>query len=421
MLLFLGVLYAKWKDVKEMITTQSKQPLLILWIVICFWFAQYVYIPYQTTYLILANISSNLVGTIIGAYGISQLVLRLPAGILADLSSNHKLFITLGSLFAGGASLSRILLPDEIGFFLGNILSGTASATWISFMILYMSFFSKKAQTRATSKIIMANNAGMLLGFITSTLLYDIVGMMVICIFSLAAGLIGFGLAFFLQPTKFSNQPKVTFKELLKVTADKNLIFFSCLALVQQGVQMSTTMSFTNQIVQNLGGSNLIVGLSSIIYMLSAVSFAKLASTKFLGIIPPKKWIYLSFLFLGIYCILVPQTNSILLVCLLQLIPGIGTGILFSLLTSNAMQTIPDEKRSTAMGFFQAVYALGMTAFPIVSGSIYEHLSMTYAFLFLSGTCFIAGLTAFIYVRKKEQNKVEMDQNKKVVPLIKSN
>ncbi|GIN63290.1 MFS transporter [Robertmurraya siralis] len=372
-----------------------------------FWFAQYVYVPYQTTYLLLAHISSNLVGTIIGAYGISQLVLRLPVGILADLSSNHKLFIILGSFFAGAASLFRILLPDDIGFLIANILSGTASATWISFMILYMSFFTKGDQTRATSKIIMANNSGMLLGFVTSTFLYDIVGMMVICAFSLGAGLIACVLSFFLHATKPSIQPKIGVIELLQVIKDKNLLLYSCLALVQQGVQMATTMSFTNQIIQDLGATNMVIGFSSIIYMLSAVLFAKLASTRFLELLTKKQWIYSSFLLLGIYCLMVPQTGSIFIVCFLQLIPGMGTGILFSLLNSEAIKSIPQQKRSTAMGFFQAIYALGMTTFPIISGSIYEHLSMKAAFLFLAGTCFIAFSVSLIYSRKEESRSLK--------------
>lgn len=383
---------------------QSKQSSLLFIIVVFFWFAQYVYIPYQTTYLLLAGISSNLVGTIIGAYGISQLVLRLPVGILADLSSNHKLFIILGSLLAGGASLFRILLPEDIGFLLANILSGMASATWISFMILYMSYYSKENQTRATSKIIMANNTGMLLGFVTSTFLYDIVGMMIICTLSLVAGLIACILALFIQPTKpSSSSPKIRVVELLHVIKDKNLILYSCLALVQQGVQMSTTMSFTNQVIQELGATNMIIGFSSIIYMLSAVSFAKLASTELLELLTKKQWIYTSFLLLGIYCLCVPLMNSIILVCLLQLIPGIGTGILFSLLTSEAMQSIPQHKRSTAMGFFQAVYAIGMTIFPIISGSVYDHLSMKVAYFFLAGTCFIAFFVSCSYSHKEEK------------------
>ncbi|MEH7495634.1 MFS transporter [Neobacillus niacini] len=388
--------------------TQRRQTSLILWIVMFFWFAQYVYVPFQTTYLLLAHISSNLVGAIIGAYGISQLMLRLPVGILADLSSNHKLFIILGTFFAGTASLFRILLPDENGFLIANILSGTASATWISFMILYMSFFSKGDQTRATSKIIMANNIGMLLGFVTSTFLYDMVGMMVICAFSFGAGLIACILSFFLHTTKPTIQPKIGVMELLQVTKDKNLLLYSCLALVQQGVQMSTTMSFTNQIIQDLGATNMIIGFSSIIYMISAVFFAKLASTKFLELLTKKQWIYSSFLLLGMYCLLVPQMDSIFLVCLLQLIPGMGTGILFSLLTSEALQTIPIQKRSTALGFFQAVYAIGMTLFPIISGSIYEQLSMKAAFIFLAGTCFTAFVISFVYSRKEERKTLKM-------------
>lgn len=387
--------------------TSCKQPTLLLTIVVFFWFAQYVYVPYQTPYLLMAHVSSNVVGTIIGAYGISQLVLRLPAGVLADLSSNHKLFILLGTFFSGIASLFRIILPDEAGFFVGNILSGTASATWISFMILYMSFYSKDQQIKATSKIIMANNLGMLCGFITSTILYDLVGMKIICLFSLIAGLIGFILSFSLESVKISSSAKIKVVDLLKVATDKNLIIFSILALVQQGVQMSTTMSFTNQLVTSLGASNLLVGISSIIYMISAVLFAKLASTKLLMLFSIKNWIYISFFALGLYCLLVPQANSVFFIYLLQIIPGMGTGILFSLLTSEALKNIDSQKRSTAMGFYQAVYAIGMTVFPIIGGYLNESFSMQIAFSFLAGICFIAIFIAILYykISSKYKNK----------------
>lgn len=52
--------------------------------VIFFWFAQYVYIPFQTPYLTAVGTKAGMVGMIIGAYGISQMLLRMPVGILAD-------------------------------------------------------------------------------------------------------------------------------------------------------------------------------------------------------------------------------------------------------------------------------------------------------------------------------------------------
>ena len=42
---------------------------------------------------------------------------------------------------------------------------------------------------------------------------------------------------------------------------------------------MTTTMSFTTRIIKNLGTNSMSIGLSSIIYMLSAVCFAKMASS----------------------------------------------------------------------------------------------------------------------------------------------
>lgn len=149
----------------------NKQKILFI-AVIFFWFAQYVYIPYQTPYLTMIQISTSFIGIIIGTYGISQMVLRLPVGLLADYRNKHKMIMLIGALSSGCASLFRIIFNNGIGFLIGNLFSGLASAMWISFMVLYMSFYPKDQQTKATSSIIVANNLGMLLGFITSTLLY---------------------------------------------------------------------------------------------------------------------------------------------------------------------------------------------------------------------------------------------------------
>ena len=60
---------------------RMNQHILFYIIVTLFWFAQYVYIPFQSTYLISIGTISSMVGIIIGAYGITQMLLRLPVGI----------------------------------------------------------------------------------------------------------------------------------------------------------------------------------------------------------------------------------------------------------------------------------------------------------------------------------------------------
>lgn len=178
--------------------------------------------------------STSFIGIIIGSYGISQMVLRLPVGLLANYRNKHKMIMLIGSLSSGCASLFRIIFNNGIGFLIGKLFSVFASAMWISFMVLYMSFYPKDQQTKAISSIIVANNLGMLLEFITSTLLYEKIGMQMICLLSVISEIIS-ALFISLLPKEKTQPIKKKISSLLKVCTQKNLIVFSLLALFNKG------------------------------------------------------------------------------------------------------------------------------------------------------------------------------------------
>ncbi|MGX9754687.1 MFS transporter [Clostridioides difficile] len=377
------------------------QKLLLLSIVVFFWFSQYVYIPFQNPYLSIYNVSTNMIGIIIGSYGISQCLLRLPVGVFADSINKHKIFILSGILFAGLASLIRVISPRGEGFLIANILSGIASSTWISYMVHYTDFFSIEHQQKATSTIILVNNLGMLIGFIMSTLFYEKLGMINLCIMSVISSIIGTFLALKVknhQSRKITE--KIPFKNYLSICKDKRLVFFSFMALIQQGIQMSTTMSFTTQILKELGSSSTIIGLSSIFYMVCAVVSSGFASTKFCTKHGPKFWIPSVFLLISVYCFLVPTVKSINIIFMLQSLPGISTGILLSYLTSESMKNVPKYQKSTAMGFFQAVYAIGMSIFPMLVGKISDYISIQYGYFTLAFIAIIASMLSYTYYKK---------------------
>ena len=50
---------------------------------------------------------------------------------------------------------------------------------------------------------------------------------------------------------------------------------------------------------------------------------------------------------------------------------------------SGSMLGIPKEKRSTAMGFFQAVYGVGMTIGPMIAGAVRDASGMPASYYFL--------------------------------------
>ncbi|MGB8451774.1 MAG: MFS transporter [Anaerocolumna sp.] len=382
----------------------KKQQNLLLIVVVLFWFAQYVYIPFQTTYLTARQVSEAYIGGILGAYGISQLVMRLPVGVLADSMGRHKVFIITGTIAASLASLIRIHMPGGTGFFIANLFSGFASSMWISFMVMYTGFFPSEQQQKATSRVILYNNLGILLGFVSSTYFYKIYSMSFLCFLSTASGLTGTILALFILDAPKVLHTSGSPMKSLRVCLNKRLILFALLALIQQGIQMSTTMSFTTQILKNLGASSTLIGLSSITYMLAAVGFSYLASFKWFSAKGTAFWIPTVFALLAAYCLLIPSVTSFALIMSLQLLPGMATGILFSYLTSEAMKGIATQVKSTAMGFYQAVYAIGMTLIPIFTGNLVHVFSMKSAYFSLAGLALAGSLIAFCYYRPSAGN-----------------
>lgn len=367
---------------------------LILLITVLFWFAQYVYVPFQTPYLLTMQVSSSMIGAIIGIYGFSQMALRMPVGIMADKNGRHKLFIIVGVASSALASIFRILMPADIGFFIGNVLSGLASAMWISFMVLYASYFSAKEMQKAMGLIIAGNNLGILSGFVVSTLLYNSFGMNLLCALSVGSGIPAILLALFIkeQPAN-ETSPKV--RSLIKVYGDTRLIFFSIIILVQQGVLMATCMSFTAQVAHEINSSDFQIGMLSIVYIITAVLASYFAASSFAQKRGAKFWLPVILIALAIYCFAVPNITSPNLLIAVQILAGLSTGIIFSFCASEAMKNVPPEKRSTAMGYFQAIYAIGMTAFPVGAGIIAQNSSLTTAF-YLEGIITLVATVATV-------------------------
>ncbi|MCH3964809.1 MAG: MFS transporter [Clostridium sp.] len=373
---------------------------ILLIVVVMFWFSQYVYMPYQTPYLISIGVTASFVGVVVGAYGLSQMLLRMPVGIIADLRGHHRFFIIIGAASSGLASLFRIFIPDGIGFLLGSLFSGLASAMWISFMVLYSNYFKKEEMQKSMGTIIAANNIGILIGFVCGSLFYDKLGMNFLCILSLIAALPSTILGFFIKEPTVNFTP-LSVKQLVTVYKDKRLIGFSLLALIQQGVLMSTAMSFTNQVARQLGASGLQIGISSIIYISAAVISSYFSASKLALKQGPGIWIPGVLICICIYCLIIPNVHFVIYIYFAQILIAMSTGILFSFCTSEAMKNVKQDRKSTAMGYFQAIYALGMTIFPVFTGIIANNYSISTSYYFMSFISAVGFLGAVYFYKFK--------------------
>ena len=355
---------------------------ILLLVTLFFWYAQYVYVPYQTPYLSGLGIAMTMIGVILGAYGFSQMAIRIPLGVISDRNPRHKMFIALGAVCAGLASIIRAASPTDTAFLVANLISGFASATYISFTVLNASYYEPGEMQKAMGTISAFNNAGILIAFVTGMVVSEAIGIQPLFYMSSAAGFIGFAISLFIREER-KPVPKIKLGELLSVVKKRTLIIFAVLALILQMVHMSTAMSFTTQVAKDIGGSNVEIGLISIVYMALSIVSSYFVGTAVAKKIGNRTLLVIAFACITLYCILVPQCTQLFPLYFLQAMCGFAYGAVFSVCMSGSMTGIPKEKRSTAMGFFQAVYGVGMTIGPMIAGAVRDTSGMPASYYFL--------------------------------------
>lgn len=143
---------------------------------VLFWFSQYVYIPNFTSYLTsFLVMPASTAGMIIGAYGLTQALLRVPVGLVGVKAdhSRHVMLIGCACLVLSSTLLS--FFKSGIVLWLSRALAGVGAASWVCFTVYYSSNFSRSTEHNMGAMVI-ANNLGMFLAYSTSAALSDMSG-----------------------------------------------------------------------------------------------------------------------------------------------------------------------------------------------------------------------------------------------------
>lgn len=509
----------------------------LLIIVALFWFAQYIYMPFTTPFLLAQKVSADLVGVVIGIYGGIQMLLRFPLGIGADLIGKHKPWIVIGCLCSGLASIIRCIEPSGEGFLVANCLSGLASSMWMSFMLLYTQGLSPNRLQQGMGYIFAANNGGIGAAFVGSALLYESCGMLTLCVLSSISGLLSCILSLglleksnttnssqkhshqktsctesavandisesnaseashsantsnssvpsnnsislhdsestpptatvrsseaslsknavhtsepslrtaaahtsesslstnvvhtskpYLSTTEHNdskqemistsfNASKPTFNtskpsliSLLGVTKNPVLWFFAFICTIQQGVIMGTVMSFSNEAAHRIGGSDLQVGIMTVVYISSCIISCYLSASAWSIKLGPALPMTLTQVLMAGYCFMMPSLDNIYVMIFMQVLIGVSGGFVFVWANTEALQGVDKSKRASALGLFQSIFAFGMTFVPIIAGLIIEYSNGSLKAAFYAQCAlaiFGAAATSAFYIRRAKLKK----------------
>jgi predicted MFS family arabinose efflux permease len=87
---------------------------------------------------------------------------------------------------------------------------------------------------------------------------------------------------------------------------------------------------------------------------------------------------------MGIYCAGIAFSRTVTPFFFLQIVAGFSNGLLASMLMTNAVKEIGADRKSTAMGFYQSIYSVGMTGGPMFMGFLVDHSSTRASFVIMA-------------------------------------
>ena len=355
--------------------------------VFLFWFSVYTYPSFLTSYAVNTLHATNvLAGMIVGSYGLTQMILRIPLGILSDVLKRRKPFVMLGfglSIAAsGGLALVDILAGREIvpeGLALAALfcrgVSGMTAAAWVNLSVLYSSNYHGEDLAPAMSRLIVPQCGSQIIAMLLGAQLAGRLGELYAFLLATAAGVAGLLVMARIQETRPTGEP-MTIRALAVVIRNRQLVQGTVLATVYQLVVWATAQGFVQNWARNvIGMTTAELGFLSVANLLPNTILSRFSGTVFAPRFGRKTVLGAGFGFLAAACCFYPQTDSMWSLMGAQALLGCGVGLIMPLTMASAIETVPENRRGAAMGIYQAIYGLGMFAGPVIAGWVIEGFS----------------------------------------------
>ncbi|TDO73375.1 putative MFS family arabinose efflux permease [Halanaerobium saccharolyticum] len=381
---------------------QKKNINLFVFVTAFYWFSMYAYIPTFSPYIESLGASHKMIGLILGSYGFTQMLIRIPLGIYSDRINKKKIFVNLGILLSVISTIGMWFAETPALILVFRSLAGASAATWVSFTVLFSSYFKDDDTSHAIGIINASNKSGQVVGMLLGGLIAQSLSQQYPFLLAAAAGIIGFALSLKVDENKKIDHKAITFKEIIKVAKNRSLLTVSFLAILMMMISHSTTFGFIPVAAKNLGATSFHLGLLTTITTIPGILSSYLSGSYFSKKIGEKNTVTIGFSLLAVSCILVPFIDQLYLLYFNQMLNGFSQGMIFPVLMGLSIKNVRANKRGTAMGFFQAIYGLGMFIGPIMVGTISDFAGLKMGFWMIG----LVGILGAILTRFYQAERV---------------
>jgi MFS family permease len=150
--------------------------------------------------------------------------------------------------------------------------------------------------------------------------------------------------------------------------------------MLLQFCAFATSSGFVPQYASLLGADKSQLGMLAALASFSRALASLLAGSLLAKLLQPRKLVALGFALLAAVTLALPYLATLTMLFVSQALAGVGIGLIFTLLMSLCLQNTAPSQKGAAMGFFQAVYGIGMISGPVLLGFLADRAGLSLGF-----------------------------------------
>jgi MFS family permease len=380
-----GTLAMKQLEDEQETTITLKDHIIFLSTVFFFWFATYIYVPTFSLYLEQKQFSYSAIGIILGSYGVTQVLIRFPLGILSDILQKIRKQLYIGGFVVATISGLMLVYFDSFASILAaRLLAGVTASMWVMATVLYAQYFMRSHSSRAMGTLQFLTVMPQFISMALAGFLVQMAGWTFPFWVAVAASICGLILSLFIKviPTApKEGKPKVS-EYIQKTLQVPSLFAITTLSMIGHGLLFITIFGFTPLYASTLGiDEGMLFWIVVAFFIPHAVAslglaFIKLKDTQVQVIL------LCCLVVTSIAMFFLPLTESLISLSLVHAIIGLTLGLFLPLLLGKIASLPTDSIRTSVMGFYQSFYALGIFLGPLVAGSIAQWFGLRETFWF---------------------------------------
>ena len=365
-------------------------PIVVASATFLFWSSLYLYVPVLPLHAEELGASLQMVGAVIAAYAIGQVTMRIPVGIAGDIYGRKPFAVLALALCAAGAAWLG-LASDPWSLFAARTLTGFAAAGWVVISVLFASYYRGSSTPFAMSIIMGVNTSALLVSTFIGGILAEHLGNTKVFYGAAGVGVAGALLMMAAPEARPERVARYTLGRFTSLFRRPLLMQVSAVCITLQFVTFGVNFGFLPVLAERIGANKAEVGYITTAGLAAAV-VGTVATAWLVRRAGNLGVVLISSVVTVFSLVMMPFTESLVALGALQAMNGLGRGLLNTVLISLAMRSAEPSDRASAMGTYQALYAIGMLAGPAISGVFADAWGIDSVFWLCAGVT-VVGIT----------------------------